>query len=106
MTVEKAIRTCLGLLAEVGVRNWNVCVVETFSEHPQRYGLCSYRQRMIFLSAVYLNDDKEMLETMRHEAAHVLSEGDITHGEAFQRALDLVPTQVTHDHEFRIELQP
>ncbi len=102
MTIENAIRTCLNLLAEVGVGNWNVCVVEDFPENPTHMGLCSYRARTIYLSAKWLDDDAEMLTTMRHEIAHVLSASDRDHGEHFEQALSLVPTQVTCARDFRI----
>ncbi len=103
MTVETAIRTCLNLLADVGVGNWNVVVVEDFPENPTHMGLCSYRAHTIYLSAKWLDDDAEMLETMRHEIGHVLSASDRDHGDEFEQALSLVPKQVTREREFRIE---
>ncbi len=102
MTIETAIRTCLNLLADVGVGNWNVEVVERFSDSKEM-GRCTYCQRTISLSAAHLADDDVALATIRHEIGHVLSAGDRDHGEEFEQALEMVPTQVTHDREFRIE---
>lgn len=102
MTIETAIRACLNLLADVGVGNWNCEVVERFSDSKEM-GRCTYCQRTISLSAAHLADDAVALETIRHEVAHVLSRGDRDHGEHFERALELVPLQVTLDRDFRIE---
>lgn len=103
MTIETSISTTLNLLAAVGVGTWNVCVVEDFPEHPMRAGLCSYRQKTIYLSSQYLDDDEEMLKTIRHEIAHVLSEGD-EHGELFEDVLATVPSRVVKKRDFRIEI--
>jgi len=112
MDVKSAIELTLNLLADCGVGSWNVEVIENFGpETPRRMGLCCYDRSTITLARstydgtkVYLDDDAEMLMTIREEIAHVLSRGDYEHGEGFRRALALVPNVPSRHREFRIEL--
>ena len=111
MTVRDAIELTLNLLADCGVGDWNVAVVETLGKNERGnniWGQCYYDHKTIYLSTVpfdewMFGDDRHVLETIRHEIAHVLAEGD-SHGERFERALELVPSVPSRKREFRIEL--
>lgn len=57
-----------------------------FNNRKRSNGLCNYRNKTIQLSRHFLNrEDEEVLNTIRHEIAHALAQGD-GHGYRWQRA--------------------
>jgi len=107
MTVHDAIATTLNLLADVGIHNYSVVVLEKlFQGNEERLGGCDVTNRCILLSVKLLDDDR-FLKIVRHEVAHALTDHEKeAHGPEFERALaELVPQQPsTMNREFRIEL--
>jgi hypothetical protein len=61
-------------------------------------GLCSYKDKCIILNAHHIDShpEPEILNTIRHEVAHALTEGD-RHGEKWQaKAKELGCTYISH----------
>lgn len=62
------------LMARHGLRGWQF----DFDHARRRLGSCNYQRRRITLShhLVALNDDEQIRDTLLHEIAHALTEGD------------------------------
>jgi predicted SprT family Zn-dependent metalloprotease len=79
-----------------------------FNRARLSFGVCSYRTRTIKLSAplTELNQDDQVLNTIRHEIAHALTPGD-HHGPAWkQKAIELGCNGERVIQQFEIKLPP
>jgi hypothetical protein len=86
MRADEAITLAFRTLIAVGKTDWTPRIVR-FTDHPKRYGLSSSEHKRIDLNYLYLDDDKEIRETVAHEVGHALTVGDNDHGLPFQAAL-------------------
>lgn len=81
MTLPLARETARRLMVLHGLATWRFA----FDRSKKRFGICSYRQCLIRLSAplTALNTDAEVTNTILHEIAHALTPGD-GHGRRWQ----------------------
>ena len=106
MTIREMIQTTLSLLADVGVGDYAVEVLDKVTKgSEERLAACDISNKRILLSAK-LSDDDRFMKIARHEVAHALSaHEEEEHGPDFHLALEIVPERPTRmDREFRIEL--
>lgn len=86
MRADEAITLAFRVLIAVGKPDWTPRIVQ-FTDKPKRMGLTCYEEKRIDLNHLYLDDDREMRETVAHECAHALTRADEEHGLPFQAAL-------------------
>src|SRR5258708_37428844 len=83
MTRPEATNLTRELLDLHGLHDWKVHL--TIDARSVFLGLCSYRDKRIILNAFHIDThpDVEILNTIRHEVAHALTQGH-SHGEVWQ----------------------
>jgi predicted SprT family Zn-dependent metalloprotease len=98
MTTVDAIIQCRVLLAKNNVFDWQVKICD---RSKRTLGLCDYRKKEIRLGRwmfQHLSDD-EIVDTIRHEVAHVLAGDRAGHGyvwRQYARQLGAKPEQYFH----------
>ncbi len=89
MTLTDARTLAHTLLNKHELHDWTFA----FNRRKRAFGLCDFRKRTIYLSAVLteLNDEAEVRDTLLHEIAHALATPKARHGPVWQRVARVRP---------------
>ena len=98
MNIKKAERLARSLMGEHGLTDWTF----KFDNAKKRFGQCSHNEKTISLSfyLVAMNDEDEVVETIKHEIAHALASPNAGHGfewKATARSIGASPNRTYDD---------
>lgn len=70
LELQKAKQLAENEISKQGLANWKFC----FNNSKRRFGCCNFYEETIYLSSLLteLNDEHNVLDTIKHEVAHAL----------------------------------